>query len=332
MEEKKDYNTQIDELIKQADQQFVQFIKDGKYKDVLLTMSNLNNYSLRNQMLIMLQRQNATCVNGMTTWNYFKRNIMKGEKGIRIIAPTKYEIEKQTEKENGEIDIVKEEKIGYKIAYVFDISQTEGEREIRNFVCNEEMVREYFNELKSILENTIKNYTFIYTDTLKNGCDGLCNYKDKLINIRDGMPMEKTITTLIHEIAHAIAEERTQDTFKGLTTTEVKQIKEIEAESVALVVSNKLGLHTVDFNLAYISGWADGNIEKFRHNLDTIRSISHQLLSAIEPRIQGLEREKEKVRENTQQQNIEVKISENEPIVKTVAKKTKSKKTEVVAC
>ena len=75
------------------------------------------------------------------------------------------------------------------------------------------------------------------------------------------MATEKTLTTLVHEIAYAIAEERTQDSFKGLTKREVKQIKEIEAEGVALVVSNRLGLHTQDFNLAYIAGWADGDIK-----------------------------------------------------------------------
>lgn len=322
MEEKKDYNTQINELIQQADEQFVKFIKEGKYKDVLMNMSNLNQYSFRNQLLIMMQNPNATTVNGMTAWNYFKRSIKKGEKGIKIIAPTKYYTEEEQENENGEMEVVKTERLGYKIAYVFDVSQTDGPYEIRLFESSEEIIREEFDALKEILEKAVKDYKFIYTFDLEKGVDGTCNYKDKVIKIRDGMATEKTLTTLVHEIAHAIAEERTQDSFKGLTKREVKQIKEIEAESVALVVSNRLGLHTQDFNLAYIAGWADGDIEKFRHNLDTIRGISHQLLSAIEPKIDFLKREKEKAD----------KVSEEEVVVtKTTnvkAKKTKSEEME----
>lgn len=321
MEEKKDYHEQINELIKQADQQFVKFIKDGKYKDVLMSMSNLNQYSFRNQLLIMMQNPKATCVNGMTAWNYFKRSIKKGEKGLKIIAPAKYYIENEEENENGEIEIVKTERLGYKIAYVFDVSQTEGKYEIRLFESSEELVREEFESLKEVLENAVKDYKFIYTADLDKGVDGTCNYKDKIIKVRDGMTSEKTITTLVHEIAHAIAEERNQDTFKGLTKREVTQIKEIEAESVALVVSNRLGLSTQDFNLAYIAGWADGDIEKFRHNLDTIRGISHQLLSAIEPKLDFLRREKEKVEE--------VSIKEETTPKKKISKAKKPKEEEM---
>lgn len=322
MEEKKDYNAQINELIKQADEQFVKFIKDGKYKDVLLSMSNLNQYSFRNQILIMIQKPDAKCVNGMSAWNYFKRSIKKGEKGLKIIAPTKYYSEEEQQHENGEIETVKTERLGYKIAYVFDVSQTDGEHEIRLFESTEELVREEFESLREVLELSVKDYKFVYTSDLQNGVDGTCNHKDKVIKVRDGMTTEKTLTTLIHEIAHAIAEERTQDSFKGLTKKEVTQIKEIEAESVALVVSNRLGLHTQDFNLAYIAGWADGDIEKFRYNLDTIRGISHQLLSAIEPKIDFLRREKEKVNQVNKEQVV---TETNKPVR---AKKTKSEEME----
>lgn len=305
LEEKRDYQSEINELIKEADRQFVQFIKDGKYKDVLMTMSNLNQYSFRNQMLIIMQNPNATCVNGMSAWNYLKRSVKKGEKGIKIIAPTKYKIKEEQENEDGIVEEIELERLGYKIAYVFDISQTEGDHDLRLFESTEELVREEFLALKDILEKSVKDYKFIYTESLSPGVDGSCNYIDKIIKIREGMPSEKTITTLIHEIAHAIAEERSQNTFRGLTKKEVIQIKEIEAESVALVVSNRLGLNTQDFNLAYIAAWSEGNIEKFRHNLDMIRGISHQLLSAIEPKLDYLKKKKEVKKEFDEEHNVE---------------------------
>ena len=339
MEENKIYTT-VDELIKQAEEQFKQFIKDGKYKDLLLSMSNLNCYSITNQMLILAQLPNARCVNGMKVWNYNHRNIIKGEKAIKIIAPL---IEKRKEDildNYGNIIETKEtEIVGYKVAYVFDITQTEG-RELYEFKCDENIAVENFDVIKESLERVPKDYKFEYKE-LENGLDGYCDLKNKVIVIRDGLTPERTLTTLIHEIGHALAETRTRSNFKGLTKREQVKIEEIEAESIALVVSNRLGLHTSDFNVAYISKWSDGDIEKFKSNIDVIRSVSYQILSSIEPTLQSHLREKEKALEsvdnlnqvNTQDGKQQAQNqANNEPVGEQKPKqpvKSKSKKSEV---
>jgi len=279
-------SNRIDELIKQADDGLVQFIKDGKYKDVLLNMSNFNNYSIRNQVLILMQNPQATHVNGMKAWNYHGRSVIKGSKSMKIVAPiiedveihedSAYETDDQKPK-------YKQEITGFKVSYVFDVSQTEG-KPIQKFDSTEEIAREYFEIYKKALESCVKDYKFEYCD-IEGKTDGLCNYTDKTIKIQEGMPTEKTLTTLIHEIGHALAEQRDRTNFKGLTSKEQRQIKEIEAESIALVVSNRLGLHTSDFNCSYITAWADGDIEKFRANIDVIRSVSYQVLSKVEAEI-----------------------------------------------
>ncbi len=286
MEENKT-STKVDELIKKADESLMQFIKQGKYKDVLLNMSNLNNYSLRNQILIYLQNPNATHVNGMKAWNFYGRSINKGEESIRIIAPIikKEEIHEDSAYETDDQEPkYKDVLAGYKVSYVFDISQTNG-KEIEVFDSTENMVVENFQIYKNALEKCVKDYSFEYK-AIDGKADGYCDYKNKIICIREGMTNEKTITTLIHEIGHALAEQRDRTNFKGLTVNEQRQIKEIEAESIALVISNRLGLHTQDFNCSYITAWSDGDIEKFRNNLDIIRSVSYQILSSIEPEIQ----------------------------------------------
>lgn len=280
-------SNKVDDLIKQADESLVQFIKDGKYKDVLLNMSNLSNYSIRNQVLIFMQFPKARNVNGMKAWNYYGRGINKGEKSIKIIAPIieKQEIHEDSAYETEDQEPKYEEVLkGYKVSYVFDISQTNG-KEIETFDSTEEIAKENFDIYKSALESCLKDYSFNYKN-IEGPEDGSCNYKTKVITIREGMTTEKTLTTLIHEIAHALAEQRDRTNFKGLTTSEQRQIREIEAESIALVVSNKLGLHTQDFNCSYITAWSDGDIEKFRTNLDIIRSVSYQMISEIEPTIQ----------------------------------------------
>jgi len=294
-------SSRIDELIKQADDGLVKFIKEGKYKDVLLNMSNLNNYSIRNQVLVLMQNPQATHVNGMKAWNYHGRSVIKGSKSMKIIAPiiedveihedSAYETPDQTPK-------YKQEITGFKVSYVFDVSQTEG-KPIQRFDSTEEIAREYFDIYKKALESCVRDYKFEYCD-IEGKTDGICNYKDKVIKVQEGMPTEKTLTTLIHEIGHALAEQRDRTNFKGLTSKEQREIREIEAESIALVVSNRLGLHTNDFNCSYITAWSDGDIEKFRANIDVIRSVSYQILSKIEAEISreiGIVKDREKEEE-----------------------------------
>jgi len=324
MEENKTYIT-VDDLIKQAEEQFKQFIKEGKYKDILLSMSNLNCYSITNQMLILAQMPQARCVNGMKVWNYNKRNIIKGQKAIKIIAPLKEIKKEDIINENGEvIDNKETEIIGYKVAHVFDISQTEG-RPLFEFKCDQKMAVENFETIKEALERVPRNFKISY-QKLQEGLDGYCDLKNKEIVIKEGIPYERTLTTLIHEIGHALSQTRYREDFKGLTKKEQLKIEEIEAESIALVVSNRLGLSTSDFNLAYISQFADGEIEKFKSNLDVIRSVSYQLLSSIEPALQSaLKPEKIKTQEIIE----ENKEPEQKPAPKS---KAKAKKSEVEQC
>ena len=161
------------------------------------------------------------------------------------------------------------------------------------------------NILKKALEQCVDGYTISYTTHIEPGCDGYCVPSEKKIVIREGMPTERTLTTLIHELAHAIAEERERVEFKGLNPSDVTQIREIEAESVAFVISTKLGLRTQDFNLSYMATWAEGDIEKFRNNLDIIRSISYKMANRLDEELYSLT--KENVQENTTEENLSLK-------------------------
>ena len=295
----------VDEYIKMADDKLSEFIKTGRYKDVLLTMVNLYRYSVKNQILIMMQKEDATVVNGMSAWNYAGRSVIPGEKSIKIISPVFTKVEKEKTDEEGKV-VIEEEQVlvGYKVGHVFDISQTQG-REIERITCDQEIAVEHFNELKKALEQCVDGYTISYTTHIEPGCDGYCVPSEKKIVIREGMPTERTLTTLIHELAHAIAEERERIEFKGLNPSDVRQIREIEAESVAFVISTKLGLRTQDFNLAYMSTWADGDIEKFRNNLDIIRSISYKMANRLDETLYSLT--KENVQESDDEENLSLK-------------------------
>ena len=154
----------------------------------------------------------------------------------------------------------------------------------------------------------------------------------------NGKLYNKTLTNVFDE-----------ELFKDTTLT--ADWAEIEAESIALVVSNRLGLHTQDFNMAYITKWADGEIEKFKSNVDVIRSVSYQILSSVEPAVQSAIRDKEKALEsqvqavestsNEDKANTQENTNEavNEPAGEPKAeekpktrKTTKSKTKEVEQC
>ena len=91
----------VDEYIKMADEKLVEFIKSGRYKDVLLGMANLYRYSLRNQILMMIQKEDVSVVNGMTAWNYIGRSVIPGEKSIKIIQPIFNKYEEEVTDEEG---------------------------------------------------------------------------------------------------------------------------------------------------------------------------------------------------------------------------------------
>lgn len=286
----------VDELIKKADEQLVEYLKSGKYKDFLKNMSNLHNYSITNQMLILGQRPNATKVKGMSSWNYLGRSVVPGEKGIKIIVPIIKNFEKENDNKEEKAEQVRKV-VGFKAGYVFDYSQTQG-KELDFFEINSDMLNEHYNVVLNALKSTVPEYTVQFVPNLSGGAEGMCAYKVKMISVKDSMPKEKTLSTLIHEIAHALTEKVDRSNFKGLNKMQVAQIKEVEAESVALVVGNKLGLNTEEFNMGYIANWSNENIALFRNNIEVIKKISSQILSNIEPQIQidikDLNKQKEK--------------------------------------
>lgn len=333
MENKKEYKqfdpkpytkAEVDKIMEEIDAKMVSFMKEGKYKDVLISMGNLGKYSFTNQMYILLQKDNATCVNGMRGWNYLGRSIKPGEKSIRIFAPITGKVERDILDEFGkpvldndgnpskkEVDIVK----GYKPSFVFDVSQTQG-KELDVFKMDEHTSVEQKDLILNGLENVIstKGFSFEYAteEELGSGCYGLCNHQEKKIKLLKGMSDVQTVSTAIHECGHALAHGTNYHKgFEGLTPNEKREIKEVEAESIACVVCSHLGLNNENFNFSYITGWADGDLSKFRKNLDVIGSCSLKL-------IEGIDKELEADRIKKKEHSIEIDdgIPDPDPIPK----------------
>lgn len=313
-----------EKILQDIDKKLLEFINSDKYKDVLLMMGNLGKYSLTNQMYILLQNENATTVAGMKEWNYKGRSVIPGEKSIKIFAPlmekeTVFLVDEEGNQlldEDGNPKTKDTQKLkGFKQSYVFDISQTTG-KELQAFKFDENTpVEDKETIIKGLLDVVgAKGYSFRYAteEELGKGCEGMCKYNPKEILVKEGLSDIQTVSVLVHECGHALAHGPYRDNFEGLKELPSRDIREVEAESIACVVCSYLGLDTDNYNFSYISGWAEGDISKFRRNMDRISMYSGDLIDGIDnaftqARIQKLQQAKE---DNPKEVDKELPLSE----------------------
>lgn len=278
-----------------------------QYKAYLKAMSKFHNYSFGNIMLILMQCPNASAVAGFNKWKKdFGRTVKKGEHGIAIIAPTPYKklVERdkldptsnkpligpdgKAEKESVFIQLN-----SYKIAYVFDVSQTEG-RPLPSYGVDElkGVVDNYDSMLKAVMSASSVPIHFRPPEESK----GCYKHKEQAIYINEGMTHIDTLSVLIHEIAHAklhaLPVKDGEITGKHQKN---RRTREVEAESVAYVVSQHFGIETGESSFAYITGWSKGKeLDELKSSLDCICSTAGKIIDDIESNIPEFAQKKEK--------------------------------------
>lgn len=261
----------------------------GKYMNFLKTMSKFHNYSYGNSMLIYLQKPDSTYVAGFNSWkNNFKRHVLKGQKGIQILAPAtfkqKIEMEKidtQTQKpvigESGKpvTEVVEIEKPYFRPVYVFDVSQTDGEPipelapELKTDVANFDT---FYKSLEKISPFPIEK------EVINSGAKGYCDYLNERIAIKEGLSEAQTIKTGIHEIAHAILHSDIKNPERKDNHT-----REVEAESVAFIVADHFGVDTSTYSFGYIATWsANKELTELKSSLSTIQKTANSLINDVE--------------------------------------------------
>lgn len=266
----------IKEITEQLENGVKEVYESGKYKAYLDFMSKFYNYSFNNTILIFMQKPDASLVAGYKAWQTkFKRQVRKGEKGLTILAPCPHKMIKEVEDENGK-KVEKEIKwTTYRAVSVFDISQTDGEeipsiaRELTESVDNFE---ELFEKLTSLSPVPV-DY-----EKITNGANGYFSHAEKRIAIREGMAEQQTIKTMVHEIAHAIL----HDKETGEQAEADKRTKEVQAESVAYVVCNSLGLDTSDYSFGYVAGWSGGReVKELTASMEVIKKTAEEIIEAL---------------------------------------------------
>ena len=306
----------LKEITDRLEQGITELFESERYREYLRVMSKFHNYSFNNTLLIAMQKPDASLVAGFSAWkNNFGRNVMKGQKGIKIIAPSPFKIKQEVEKidphtqkpiigkDGKPVTEEKEIKIpAYKVVSVFDVSQTEG-KELPDIAVDEltgdvERYRDFF----AALEKT--SPVPIGFEQIPGSSHGYYHLEDKRIAIQEGMSELQTLKTAIHEIAHAKLHDIDLNAPENEQQPRVdRRTREVEAESVAYTVCQHYGLDTSDYSFGYVAGWSSGReLSELKNSLETIRSAAAEIINSIDETLAELSKAQDKEQTAGQEQ------------------------------
>lgn len=319
---------QVREITDKLEQGIKELFESERFKEYLRTMSKFYNYSFNNTLLIAMQKPEATYVAGYTSWQRnFDRQVMKGEKGIKILAPAPYKAQEEREKidpatqkpvigADGKAvtETVEVLRPAFKVVSVFDVSQTDG-KELPDIIVDE-------------LKGTVENYEAFF-DALKQespvpisfedipgSAKGFFSPVESRIAIQEGMSEIQTVKTAIHEIAHAKLHAVKPDEKAAPEDKKDRHTKEVEAESVAYTVCQRYGIETSDYSFGYIAGWSSGKETKeLKSSLDTIRKTAAEMIEGIDAKLKVLLAEKTQSAEKEAEAPVKESVPEEKPEV-----------------
>ena len=258
----------------------------GRYAEYLAVMSRFHDYSLNNCLRIAMQKPGATLVAGYRAWqDKFGRHVRKGERGIRILCPVVVRARPagdspREEDDPGEEKAPEKRLAGFRMGTVFDVSQTEG-KELPSLGIDE--LRGDVEGYEAVMGAIRKasRYPIVFED-IEGGAKGYFSRAEpKRIAVQKGMSQAQTLKTAVHELAHSVMHDDGPSSERASLPD--RGTREVQAESVAYVVSSWLGLDTSDYSFGYIASWSDGrDVGELRASLDEIRSASHGIIDTIE--------------------------------------------------
>lgn len=271
----------IKEAIALVEEGLASIATDSEWLNFLRFQSLFYQYSYSNAILIYLQNPEATYVKGYKAWNKLGRYVVKGGKGLKILAPCYRKVEVFKESENkaeyhqleGEKE-VKRVLSGFKITHVFDIADTAGSDEylpvlVRGLAGNSDDVKELYEKVLAVVS---KEYPV--KEVFKTASKGSYNLETKQICVRGDMEYLQRLKSLCHEYAHAIH-------FMLRPDDDLSRAgRELVAEASAFIVCNRLGLDTSDYSISYLKSWMSesGDLKKV---MDDIQKVAYTILTNL---------------------------------------------------
>jgi hypothetical protein len=328
-DENKKRQETIDKAIETMNKGVYDYLDSDRFKTLLDTMSKFHDYSLNNTLLILEQNPRATQLAGYNKWQQdFNRQVKRGEKGLMIWMPVEIKVKENhyVLDENGnrilgddgkfKREEVEVKKRTFKIGYTFDVSQTEQieGKEVIELSPVKELegnVKDYPTLTKALMEISPVP---IKIEAFKASAKGCYNSLTNEIKIQPDMSETQTIKTMIHEIAHSIVHsDENLNQLKQKDNVEFsKNEKEVQAESIAYIVSSHLGIDTSDYSFPYVATWGlstePSDLEKVKQNLKCIKSTSMYLTSKLDTYMEQLQAQQNQNKDKVQ---IAINWSEN---------------------
>ena len=283
-----------------------EFLDSDKYKDYLTKMSQLNNYSNRNLRLILAQNPEARQVASFKQWKEnFGRNVKKGEKALRIFKPmTKIKKDENNQPildKNGKPETV----TFFGLVPVFDVSQTEGKEMPKAAEVKEQLTDlDYANLYRALMTIAKENDVSVRFEEMENNKHGYYSVPENQIVLRSNeMNKAQIIKTFLHEMAHAELHHADNPQKENLT----RSTAELQAESVAYVVSSYYGIDTSEYSFNYLSGWSADKetLADLEAQLDIVQQEAKSLMVRMDQALEQLRLSQEKQTKRSFEQKLE---------------------------
>lgn len=283
-----------------------EFLDSDKYKDYLTKMSQLNNYSNRNLRLILAQNPEARQVASFKQWKEnFGRYVKKGEKALRIFKPmTKIKKDENNQPildKNGKPETV----TFFGLVPVFDVSQTEGKEMPKAAEVKEQLTDlDYANLYRALMAIAKENDVSVRFEEMENNKHGYYSVPENQIVLRSNeMNKAQIIKTFLHEMAHAELHHADNPQKENLT----RSTAELQAESVAYVVSSYYGIDTSEYSFNYLSGWSADKetLADLEAQLDIVQQEAKSLMVRMDQALEQLRLSQEKQTKRSFEQKLE---------------------------
>ena len=283
-----------------------EFLDSDKYKDYLTKMSYLNNYSNRNLRLILAQNPEASQVASFKQWKEnFGRYVKKGEKALRIFKPmTKIKKDENNQPildKNGKPETV----TFFGLVPVFDVSQTEGKEMPKAAEVKEQLTDlDYANLYRALMVIAKENNVSVRFEEMENNKHGYYSVPENQIVLRSNdMNKAQIIKTFLHEMAHAELHHADNPQRENLT----RSTAELQAESVAYVVSSYYGIDTSEYSFNYLSGWSADKetLADLEAQLDIVQQEAKSLMVRMDQALEQLRLSQEKQTKHSFEQKME---------------------------
>ena len=270
-------NEKTQVLFSRLERGLAELIESGDWRNYLFSQSKFHRYSFNNVLLILLQKPDASRIAGYQTWRELGRQVKRGERALQILAPLQRKRERENEKGESETFYAV---AGFKTVSVFDISQTEGDDlpEIRSCLLGDDG-----GLSKHLLAFSNNNHVPVYFEPSLEGANGTCHFrqgKPVKITVDPLLPRLHQAKTLAHEIAHSLL--HGADQYRGHSQ---KSLIELEAESVAFIVTQHFGLDSSSYSFPYIAGWQKDEPDA----LENLKTSGHRIQKAASQMIDSIE-------------------------------------------